>query len=95
MSVNESSSSPYISNNVPISPGSLVEIGRVKVARVEEVNYNSFTESCLNLCSHDKAIAKKVFIEIFFKSCGHLWDRGSNTTSNAGDTKRRIKIEGE
>ena len=68
MSVNESSSTPYIPNNVPISPGSLVEIGRVKVARVEEVNYNLFTESCLNLCSHDKAIAKKVFIDIFSKA---------------------------
>ena len=35
---------------------------------MEEVDYNLFTESCLNLCSHDKAIAKKVFIDIFSKA---------------------------
>ena len=68
MSVNESSFTPYIPSNVPISPGSLVEIGRVQVARMEEVDYNLFTESCLNLCSHDKAIEKKVFKNIFSKA---------------------------
>ena len=73
MSVNESSSTPYIPNRVSISPGSseyvdpgsLDEIERVEVTGVEEVNYNLST---LNLCSHDKSIAKKVFTDIFSKA---------------------------
>ena len=68
MSVDESYSTPDILNNGPISPGSLVEIGRIKVASEEEINDTSFTESYLNLSSHDKAIAKKVFAEVFSKA---------------------------
>ena len=73
MSVNESSSTPYIPNRVSISPGSpeyvdpgsLDEIERVEVTGVKEVNYNLST---LNLCSHDKSIARKVFTDIFSKA---------------------------
>ena len=73
MSVNESSSTPYIPNNVSISqgspeyvdPGSLDEIERVEVIGVEEVDDNLST---LSLSSHDKFIVQKVFTEVFSKA---------------------------
>ena len=42
MSVDESYSTPDILNNGPISPGSLIEIGRIKVASEEEINDTLF-----------------------------------------------------
>ena len=73
MSVNESSSTPYIPNSVSISqgspeyvdPGSLDEIERVEVTGVEEVDDNLST---LSLSSHDKSIVRKVFTDIFSKA---------------------------
>ena len=61
MSVKKASSSTL--NTMHISPGSLDEIGRVEVTGGEKVR-----SSILDLCSQDKAIAKKVFIGIFSKA---------------------------
>ena len=67
MSVDESYSTPDILNNGPISPGSLVG-KRIKVESEDEIDDTSFTGSYLNLSSHDKAIVKKVFAEVFSKA---------------------------
>ena len=55
------------SDNGPVSPGSLVG-ERIKVESEDEIDDTSFTGSYLNLSSHDKAIAKKVFAKVFSKA---------------------------
>ena len=55
------------SDNGPVSPGSLVG-ERIKVESEDEIDDTSFTGSYLNISSHDRAIMKKVFAEVFSKA---------------------------